>query len=247
MNHRFVKVVLLVICALAALAGPVRADGIIIPDPKCKTIDCPVPPPCQPGLLCPPRPRPLSQLSIRYQHVTVKIDHQVAVTHVDQVFFNPNAWSMEGTYVFPLPDGAAVSQFILWVDGQPQAGKVLSAEEARRYYEETVRQQRDPALLEYIGRGAVQARIFPIPPKGERRIELEYSQVLTAESGLLRYTYPLNTEKFSAALLENVSVSVEIRADQPLRAVYSPSHPVSIDRQGARSARVGWGHGRRGG
>jgi len=28
-------------------------------------------------------------------------------------------------------------------------------------------------LLEYVGRGAVQANIFPIPPNGERRIELE--------------------------------------------------------------------------
>jgi Ca-activated chloride channel homolog len=103
-----------------------------------------------------------------------------------------------------------------------------------------VRQQKDPALLEYIGRGAVQARIFPIPPDGERRIELEYSQVLAADHGLVRYVYPLNTEKFSAAPLESVSVSVQIQDDQPLQAIYSPSHPVSVDRTDEHHASAGW-------
>ena len=36
--------------------------------------------------------------------------------------------------------------------------------QARQTYEEIVATMRDPALLEYVGRGAVQARIFPIPP-----------------------------------------------------------------------------------
>ena len=138
---------------------------------------------------------------------------------------------MEGTYVFPLPVDATVSNFILWVDGQPVQGEVLSASEARQKYEEIVRTQRDPALLEYIGRGAVQAHIFPIPPKGERRIELEYQQVLTAQNGLVRYTYPLNTEKFSTRPLESVSITVEVSARFPIRAIYSPTHILSTSRQ----------------
>jgi len=107
----------------------------------------------------------------------------MAVTHVDQVFFNPNDWAVEGTYLFPLPLDAVVTQFTLWVDGKPVQAEILDASQARQKYEEIVRSLRDPALLEYAGRGAVQASIFPIPPRGERRIELEYSQVLTAENG----------------------------------------------------------------
>ncbi len=81
-------------------------------------------------------------------------------------------------------------------------GEVLSAEQARQKYWEIVNSLKDPALLEYADRGAVQARVFPIPPKGERRIELEYSQALSAENGLVRYVYPLNTEKFSQLPLD---------------------------------------------
>jgi Ca-activated chloride channel family protein len=211
---------LLAFLFLFGLAAPAQADGIIIPPPL----------PC-PGFDCPPGPpRPVAQLVIRYHHVTVTIEDQLAVTRVDQVFYNPNDWVVEGTYVFPLPVDAAVSDFTLWVDGQPVSGEVLSAEEARRYYDEVVRSLRDPALLEYVERSALRASLFPIPPGGERRIELEYTQALTAENGLFRYVYPLNTEKFSAEPLEDVSIRVEVRDRQAIRAVYSPSHAVGLDR-----------------
>ena len=245
MIRRLSSILILVILALASLATIAQADGIIVPDPPCENYDCTPwnPPICPKGKPCPPippRPRPISQLEIKYHHVTVKIDQQVAVTHIDQVFYNPNQWAVEGTYIFPMPVDAVVNRFVLWVDGKPVDGKVLDANEARQYYEDTVRQQKDPALLEYIGRGALQARIFPIPSKGERRIELEYSQALTAENGLVKYNYPLNTEKFSTAKLDSVSVSVEIQTSQPLRAIYSPSHPVSITHQDEFNATVGW-------
>jgi Ca-activated chloride channel family protein len=164
----------------------------------------------------------------------------VAITHVDQVFFNPNDWAVEGTYIFPLPGDAAVSSFTLWVDGKPVEGQVLEAGQARQKYQEIVNSLRDPALLEYAGRGAVQAHVFPIPPQGERRIELEYTQALAAENGLVRYIYPLNTEKFSLWPLENVSISVDVRAGAPIRAVYSPSHEVAISRQGEQQFSAGY-------
>jgi Ca-activated chloride channel family protein len=148
------------------------------------------------------------------------------------VFHNPNDWQAEGMYVFPLPLDAAVSDFAMWVDGQRIEAQILSAEEARQIYDDIVRKQRDPALLEYIGRGAVQASVFPIPPGEDRRIELEYSQVLAADNGLVRYVYPLNTEKFSGQPLEEVSVTVEVVSADAIRAVYSPSHPIAVDRQG---------------
>jgi Ca-activated chloride channel family protein len=223
----FRKIALLItfILLLTALA-PVPtalADGIIICDPG----------PC-------PGPIPSVSLAIKYHHVTVKIQDQLVVTHVDQVFYNPNDSQVEGTYIFPIPVDAAVTQFTLWIDGQPVEGKVLDANQARQTYQDIVNRMRDPALLEYAGRGAVQAHIFPIPPRGERRVELEYTQALTAENGLVRYIYPLNTEKFSALPIESVTVSVDVRASVPIRAVYSPSHEVGVSRDGDYHVSVGY-------
>ncbi len=223
MRGNLLSIIVVLILALGT-AGPALADGIIVPEPP----------------ICDRCPPPMAQLAIRYHHVTVTIQDQVAVTRVDQAFVNPNDWQVEGTYLFPLPEGAVVSSFTLWVDGKPVEGRVLDAAQARQAYEEIVRKLQDPALLEYAGRGAVQARIFPIPPRGERRIELEYTQTLPADNGLVRYVYPLGTEKFSAEPLESVQVSVDVRSSTPIRAVYSPSHNVSIDREDDRHVKVGY-------
>jgi len=212
---------------LLSAARPTLADGIIIPEPP----PWPDPPPLEE-----------SWLTILYHRVTVIIEDQVAVTRVEQEFLNECDWEVEGTYVFPLPEGAAVSEFVMWVDGVPVEGEILEADKARQIYEDIVRQRRDPALLEYVGRDALQARIFPIPPGESRKVELEYSQVLPVENGLVRYVYPLNTEKFSARPLEEVSVHVEIRSHDTMRAVYSPTHQdrVYVERDGNYRATIGY-------
>jgi len=208
--------------ALWLAATPVLADGIIIPHP-------------------PPDVPHVENLVIKYHRVEVTIEDQVATTRVDQVFVNENRFQVEGTYIFPLPEDAAISRFTMWVDGRPVEGQLLPRDEARRIYEEIVRRQQDPALLEYVGRDAFQASIFPIPPGGERRVEIEYTEVLDLDEGLVRYVYPLNTEKFSARPIEEVSVSVDIRSSRdPIKVVYSGSHDVAVDRESDYHVRVGY-------
>ena len=87
------------------------------------------------------------------------------MTRVDQVFYNPNDWQVEGTYIFPTAGGCGRLRLHAcgWMASRSKR-QILDAEQARQKYEEIVRSLRDPALLEYAGRGAVQARIFPIPP-----------------------------------------------------------------------------------
>ncbi len=223
--HRMLRLVLAVLVAagLGLPSATAFADGIIIPEPPfCGAERC-------------PGPFPITQLAIRYHRVSVRIEDQVAVTHVDQVFRNDNGFTVEGTYVFPLPPGAVVTNFTLWIDGQPVEGQVLTREQARQTYEDIVRSLRDPALLEYVDRGAVQASIFPIDPGAERRIELEYTQVLQADQGLLHYRYPLNTEKFSTQPLEQVTLRVEVDSRDPIQAAYSPTHDIDLIRDDAHS------------
>jgi Ca-activated chloride channel family protein len=210
------KYIILTLLALSVgFIVPVGADGIII------IIDPP------PGVDV----RLDQALAIKYHHVDVNIKDQVATTRVDQVFVNDNPWTAEGTYIFPLPEGASVSDFVMWVDGEPVRGEILEADEARAIYNDIVRRMRDPALLEYVGRKALKASVFPITPGDERRIELEYSQILPAENGLVHYLYPLSTERFSSKPLEDLAIKAEIESREPIKAVYSPSHEASIDRE----------------
>lgn len=146
---------------LATVPGPLgpgvaRADGVTVVDPLgCERV-------------CPGSVAIGDQLSVRPHRVDVAIRDGVAETRIDQVFHNPNPWPAEGTYLFPIPDGAAIGEFAMWVDGEPVTADLIDAAEARRIYDETVRRLRDPALLEDVGSGAIRASVFPIPPGEDR-------------------------------------------------------------------------------
>ncbi|MBS3818821.1 VWA domain-containing protein [bacterium] len=197
-----------------------RGDGFIIPLPR-------------PGEEIPP-------LTVKYHRVHVKITDQAAQTTIDQVFVNNYPKDIEGEFIFPLPEGAAISEFSLYVGGKKVEGEVLDSKEARRVYEDIVRRLKDPALLEYAGRNMFRARIYPIPGGGEKRVKLSYTEMLKAEHNLVRYVYPLDTERFSLKPLKEVTVSVELSSKSPLTNIYSPTHKVSVRRQDKGTASVSY-------
>ncbi|NQV06445.1 VWA domain-containing protein, partial [bacterium] len=97
----------------------------------------------------------------------------------------------------------------------------------------------DPALLEYADHGLVKLRVFPIPEDGTRRVEIEYAQVLPTDGGLFRYRHPLGAE-IRGGEVESVTARIEIRSDQRLAGITSPTHTISVDRVDERSAVIGY-------
>jgi Ca-activated chloride channel homolog len=231
---------LLVLLGLCSAVTPVFAAGLIIvedghlwPGPR-------PPHPVPPRPFPPPRPYVFAPLDVKYVKVNTRITEQVAVTSVDQEFYNPNPARLEGTFVFPIPKGAHINKFTMEIDGKQVEAELLPADKARRIYEDIVRKLKDPALLEYAGRDMFKVRIFPIEPNSRKRITLSYTELLKADNGLVGYVLPLNTEKFSAKPIGNVSVKVELESKRPLKSIYSPSHAVDIKRHGATRATAGY-------
>ncbi len=181
-----------------------------------------------------------SGVVIQAHRVHVTIDNQVATTRVEQVFANHSDRMAEGTYLFPLPRGAAVSELVMWVDGERIEARILEADEARDIYDEIVRQLRDPALLEYVGTNAIQANVFPIQPGDTVKIEIEYGQLLPVEDNLVHYVYPLRTDHLTHQPVEQLSVDVHVHSKDPISTIYSPSHPVAISREDDYNFRVGY-------
>lgn len=194
------------------------ADGFIIPVPK-------------PG-------EKILPLTVKYHRVDVKIINQVAKTSIDQVFINNHHRDIEGVFIFPLPEKAAISEFSMYIGDKKIEGEILDREKARRIYEDIVRKLKDPALLEYVGRNMFRARVYPIPARGEKRIKISYAEILKAETNLVRYNYPLNTEKFSLHPIKEVVISVNIDSKIPVSNIYSPSHKISIRKEDEGKARV---------
>lgn len=201
------------------------AQGVIVPGP---CVRCPE---RRPVPVLPP------SLPVKSIKIETKIGSQVATTHVEQVFRNDTNATLEGTYFFPIPEAAAISEFAIWEGDRRLVGEVRSREEARRIYDEIVRRQRDPGLLEYAGKDLFQASIFPIPPHSDKKLELTYTQVLRSEAGTVAYRYPLGTGR-QVTKIGTVSGRVELNSSAPLRNIYSPTHSVDVKRDNDRRSLI---------
>ena len=191
------------------------------------------------GLLL-PSDKDLPPLAIRYHRVETEIESQVATTTVRQEFMNTTDRQLEATYVFPIPSGATVRSFSMWMNGKKVEGDLVEKDEAQRIYEEIVRRMRDPGLLEYWEGRLLRMRVFPVPAKGDVRVEVELQQLLSAEDGVVEYLYPLRTGEKASATIEDFTFSVRIRSETPIRNVFSPTHEIAVDRPSEQEAVVGF-------
>src|SRR5687767_11869395 len=125
------------------------------------------------GLLIPTEQK-LPPLAMLNHKVDIAIEDQVAITKIEQTFRNHTDRQLEATYIFPVPKGASVRKFSMWVDGKEVPGELVEADKARKIYTDIVSRTQDPGLLEYMGSNLLKLRVFPVPPKGDQKIAISY-------------------------------------------------------------------------
>ncbi|HEU4994478.1 MAG TPA: VIT domain-containing protein [Gemmatimonadaceae bacterium] len=212
------------------------AQGIIVPR-------CPRPLPDRPVVDCwPVRPQVVRTRS----DVRVELRDRVLRYEVEERFANRGGTIGEADYVFPLPKGAAFRDLKLSIDGQLVAGETMSATEARRIYEDIVRRQRDPALVEWMGHGLLRTRIFPIQPGEERRVVVRFESVAEREGDAVRVDYFRGSASGGPAVwgvrserpsqtpepTSQTSFTLSYRSGGELGDAYSPTHELDVERDG---------------
>lgn len=184
---RLLSAATLSVAVWSALPAAVGAQGRLITRP------CTPPPPPR----CPSDPRCVAPLPARCSPTLVRLtsDANIALAdrvlryEVTEVFKNTGRTVAEADYIFPLPPGAAFEDLKLSINGELVSGEILPADKARGIYEEIVRRQRDPALVEWMGSGMLRTRIFPINPGEEKKIVVRYQSVAEREGDALRIDY----------------------------------------------------------
>src|SRR4051812_6503380 len=216
---------------LASLAGAAGAQGVLL-DRSCIIQRRPVEPAIAP---C----RPVDAGIVRTRtDVRVRLTDRVLRYEVEETFVNRGGRVGEADYVFPLPKNAAFQDLQLEIDGELVSGETYGADEARRMYEEIVRRQRDPALVEWMGMGMLRTRIFPINPGETKRVVVRFQAVALREGDALRVDYFGGSDP-AARTPENVSARtpVNLVLEYPDRAgygrAYSPTHLVDVNDRGS--------------
>ncbi|MFO0960075.1 MAG: VIT domain-containing protein [Isosphaeraceae bacterium] len=202
----------------AALAGPTRAQVIIVDR--------------RPNI-------PIARsYEVKEVAVDAKIRDQAAEVQISQTFHNPGSVPLEAEFLFPLPEDGAISNLVLLADGQELTGKLLPKDEARKIYEDIVRSKRDPALLEYMGRGLYRTSVFPIPAGADRKVTMRYTQLLKRDGKVVEFSYPFGTQKFTAKPIQRLELRARIDSKEAIKSVYSPTDDAAVKRIGEHEATV---------
>ncbi|HEU4878292.1 MAG TPA: VIT domain-containing protein [Gemmatimonadaceae bacterium] len=173
----------------------------------------------------------------------VDLADRVLRYEVTEVFVNRGGRVGEADYIFPLPKGAAFQDLKLSIDGQLVSGETMSASQARAIYEEIVRRQRDPALVEWMGYGMLRARIFPIAPGEEKKVVVRFQMVAEREGDALRVDYFQGKQNQDpgfrfAGGFDNTAPRSSFVLTYPSDAAYgnpySPTHSLSTRQRGNR-------------
>ncbi len=221
---------------LAAILVPavVQAQGVLVVVDPDQRVRLP-----RPIIIYPPHPHPIPRptpppppqtYKIKELAVHARLVDQVAQVQVSQTFVNTGSRQMEVSFVFPLPYDGAITQMTLLVDGKEYPAKLLDKDEARRMYEEIVRKNKDPALLEWMGTGLFKTSVFPVPAGASRTVSLRFAQMCRKFEGLTDFTFPLSTAKYTSTAVEKVSIRATIESGDDIKNVYSPTHAVEIKR-----------------
>lgn len=134
-------------------------------------------------------------LSLAVMNVDILIDNQHATVRVVQIFDNHTGGTLEGKYLFALPQASSVADFAVWDNDLRIPGVMMEKRRANKIYEQIKQKEIDPGLLqqedEHGGNSAFSAKIFPINAYGTKRLEMEYTETLPIESLQSQFTFPL--------------------------------------------------------
>lgn len=223
---------LLVVLALLCPAA-LDAQGWIVPRCRPATVAC------GPG-----------QVVRTGSSVRAELRGRVIHYEIEERFENRGATLGEADYYFPLPRTAAFQDLKLSIDGEMVAGETMSAAEARSVYEAIVRQQRDPALVEWMEHGLLRLRIFPFRAGEERKVVVRLQAVAEREGDAIRVDYsrgsrlggtdapramPVDEERSRPDVRDRrAPVSFELRypADEEHGRPYSPTHELDVSVRG---------------
>ena len=123
--------------------------------------------------------------------VAIQVNGVIARTRLSQVFHNPGSEFVEGIYVFPLPEKAAVDHLWIRIGERAIEGVIQEKEEARKTYEKAKTEGRKAALVEQQRPNLFTNSVAHIGPNEQVRVTIEYQQTLAYDNGEYRLRFPL--------------------------------------------------------
>ena len=162
----------------------------------------------------------LSVLSLDEMSVHVLIDNQYARVRVTQIFGNHTNSIQEGRYVFLIPTTASISDFAVWDGDVRIPGVILEKRRAEEIYKDLALQSIDPGLLkqerEDTADTAFTVQVTPIPAYGTKRLELEYTEMLSVDNLESYFSFPFKPSEYGTQSVGHLQVRLQMTSRIPM-------------------------------
>lgn len=130
-----------------------------------------------------------TKLAIERVAAVAKTSGDSTEMSVEHVFRNDSETQLEGTFRFPMPEGALLTGLAMEIDGKMMEGELTERDKARKAYEQVVDAMLDPALLEWENGRTFKLRVFPIEPKKTKRVVIRFVAPLHRTNDGLFFAY----------------------------------------------------------
>ncbi|MCE9564190.1 MAG: protein phosphatase 2C domain-containing protein [Planctomycetes bacterium] len=130
-------------------------------------------------------------LSLSAMEVRVHVTGLLASTAVTQTFENTHSEPLEATYIFPLPDRAAVTRFQFSVAGRVIEGQLKEREQARQEYDQAIQAGHRAAIAEEDRPDVFTMRVGNLMPGESATVRLDLSGPLPFADGEATFRFPL--------------------------------------------------------
>lgn len=123
--------------------------------------------------------------------VNVSITGLLSEVRLSQTFVNAYAEPLEATYIFPMPDRAAVTKFVMTVNGREVIGILKERGEARRDYDTAIQAGHRAAIAEEERPNTFTMRVGNLMPGEKATIHLVMTAPLPYQDGEATFRFPL--------------------------------------------------------
>jgi Ca-activated chloride channel family protein len=174
---------------------------------------------------------------VEYSTIAARLEGGTATVTVQEDVRGPDGAPVDAIGILPLPDGLAAGAVALRAtgpDGQAAdvAGESLPAEAAGKMLEAVAKAADAAAALAYVGRPAFFVPRLRLTPK--LRLDLTLRQTPRETGGLFALAFPMPETGFAGKPVERLTFAASLRHDLPIRAVFSPTHDLAVERTGPR-------------
>ncbi len=185
-------------------------------------------------------PNQEKEIPLPLKHTDVKgdISGYIATVEVIQQFQNPYSEKIEASYVFPLPQDAAVNEFIMVIGDRKIRGIIREREEAEQIYQEARSQGYVASLLTQERPNIFTQKVANIEPKKQIDVNIKYFNTLAYVDGWYEFVFPMvvgprynppgSTDGVGAVAFGKPGVSGQSTEVQYLKPNQRSGHDISL-------------------